>query len=962
MMDDSDAVVSPLKPPFIPTDDPPFDFSITEWIDSPVYKTILPETTPESNLRAHTEKEYRSATTPTAWHRYLTLGRYVTDGFTFDSIMDEASTEPHKMHCLIWYQFKYHTDNSMELPPKLNSWALDRTQPYLLNHSVSAFTLNTKKTNWKDFSRAQSISNPWLEVKEKSKHKAKKVASSQSFASAASLLGSRAKPVTIVEESSKASDSTDTRGTKRSATRDDKSSASDAKQSVLIQENPAVPVSDGTYRVTIRWQTALDINRLSRQPQDLKDAIHDLLNDLFDDDDGRLYKWQQPGTEQSNLISNMTSNEVRQYISPSISLLPSQSMTVIPIRFGFLSNTPAKWRNQELTKKKLDDYNVTVSFSNCTSVSGNLVVAGYILLKAPMTTHRLRYLQSLRQLLPPNTPPFDILLHKRSPSDQQIPHLVVQCGNTHVHSLCESLASILTGHGSALFIPRFVFSQLTDSEAAQLFHTHDSHVKSLCSLPLAPLLSNLDLTRKEHFPDGRIVERTTREWARTIKNLEGDGLAQCDVVNGGLDQLCYLLFTPQHREAATIALEEYRRRLYPFNQREARFRESIGPPPFIQMSKSVIANLDFIKQLSSSNTVRSSSEASSDLNENSTAATPESGITDSSFTKVPRPPTSAESLRLLYSQRAAISDLRNTSSDDDSTKASTATAQSQLSDGRMSTSSAKFRELDSALKRQQKTHEKNDAKLSDRLSSIERQLHRIDQVDSKLDLVQTDFGSRLTLFEGRMTETVRSQMAASSDAIAARNLGFMETLMEEITTIFNQHLRDTEATSHTSTAIVAHDPSQVAATSHADSSSSSSTSHSSSSRSHMSAESTTNIQSPEHKRQRSKKKKSLTDSVRRKLEKDLEAVSQPSTSAHEPPSSPLAIESQTPSASSLAIASQKSHDSLDVIMDEITEIMNSDITNNFAHPDHESQYNTAGQRTQDETTNATPSPGSGASS
>ena len=145
---------------------------------------------------------------------------------------------------------------------------------------------------------------------------------------------------------------------------------------------------------------------------------------------------------------------------------------------------------------------------------------------------------------------------------------------------------------------------MTDTEAEQLFKTHDIHVKSLCCLPLAPLLSNLDRIRKEYYPDGRIVERTTREWAWNIKNLEGDGLAQRDVVNG-LDQLCYLLFTPENREAATNALEAYRRRLYPFSQREAQFRESIGPPPFIHMSKSVIANLEFIKNLSTSNSCES---------------------------------------------------------------------------------------------------------------------------------------------------------------------------------------------------------------------------------------------------------------------------------------------------------------------------------------------------------------------
>ena len=105
---------------------------------------------------------------------------------------------------------------------------------------------------------------------------------------------------------------------------------------------------------------------------------------------------------------------------------------------------------------------------------------------------------------------------------------------------------------------------MTDAEANKLFQTHDAHVKSLCWLPLSPLLSNLDKPRKEFLPDGSVVERSTREWARSIKSIDGNALAQCDVVNGGLDQLSHLLFTPPHLEAATLALEDYRRRLYPF--------------------------------------------------------------------------------------------------------------------------------------------------------------------------------------------------------------------------------------------------------------------------------------------------------------------------------------------------------------------------------------------------------------
>jgi hypothetical protein len=57
----------------------------------------------------------------------------------------------------------------------------------------------------------------------------------------------------------------------------------------------------------------------------------------------------------------------------------------------------------------------------------------------------------------------------------------------------------------------------------------------------------------------------------------------------------------------------------------------------------------------------------------------------------------------------------------------------------MSTSSAKIRELDAVLQRQKKTSDKKEAKNSERLSHIERQLHRIDDIDPNLEEVKRDF-------------------------------------------------------------------------------------------------------------------------------------------------------------------------------------------------------------------------------
>jgi Mg2+ and Co2+ transporter CorA len=496
-----------------------------------------------------------------------------------------------------------------------------------------------------------------------------------------------------------------------------------------------------------------------------------------------------------------------------------------------------------------------------------------------MTTHRLRYLQSLRKILPENTPPFDILLHKRTPTHQLMPHLVVQCGETHVHSLSESLATILTGMQSALYIPRFVFEKMSDAEASSLFESHDSYVKALNWLPLFPLLSNLDRVRKEYNTDGTVTERTTREWARSIKTLDGSAYAQCDVVNGGTDQRCYLLFPSKDKEAAQQELDAYRRRLYPFTQREAKFREDVGPPPVVHLSKRVIANLDFIKRLSSDSTNEEKSEAPTVTNDNSKSTT--SSV--SSVSQVTRPPTSGDTLRKRYREVDKQYE-ESLASDDSSTSTtdSTVTDTTKNTTGRISVSSAKFREFDAILLRQKQEADHAATKASDRISTIERQLHRFNDLEQKLSDIQQDLSCRFNLFEGRLLETMQGHIGQSGT-----NMSHMESRMSKLMSVvevfMDQKLSATNraevptddevneavaCTGHNGSTTSSNRPDSLDSTSSGSSSSDgTSSSGSSSGTSSMDAESTGNIQSPEHKRQRSsKKKKALPASIRRNLD------------------------------------------------------------------------------------------------
>ena len=296
----------------------------------------------------------------------------------------------------------------------------------------------------------------------------------------------------------------------------------------------------------------------------MKDEIYQLFTDLFTDDDGYLYQWGTDGLDTFNSVSQMSPAEVRSFICPTIRIDSARSQLVLSFRFGFQAKRPAAWRNSEKTKLTLERYQATVSISNSNTTSRNLVIAGYLLLKAPMTTHRGRYLQSLRLILPENTPPFDILLHRRTPLDQQINHLVIQCGHRHVHPLSQALLPILNGENSAVYIPRYALSDMTTAAALDLFVTYETYIRDLRTHPLSPVLYNLDSLRVEHDAQGNKIERTTRAWAKTTMSSDGTSSARCDVVNGGYEQKAYLAFPSEHKAAVVKAFEVYRRSLFAF--------------------------------------------------------------------------------------------------------------------------------------------------------------------------------------------------------------------------------------------------------------------------------------------------------------------------------------------------------------------------------------------------------------
>ena len=373
---------------------------------------------------------------------------------------------------------------------------------------------------------------------------------------------------------------------------------SDAKQSAF-QTRLNVPTNDGTMRITVRWTPADKELSHANQPGKWAIATLQMLKELLPDAAGSFYRWESKDLATWRTISQFQPDELRDYLSPSITYISSSGMYIFGVRFGFTTKNPVEWKRQHSTKEAMRKHQVWATESNSSCDGGDLCHAGYILMKAPHSTHQVRYLQSLRNRLPSNMPFFDIVLLKKTPLEQPIHHLAVQCGKNHVATLTKAISVLLTGTGGAIFVPRVVMCSLPKEQINKYFSAHDNYVKSLRTICLSPMVTNLDTIRDEQFEDGTVRQRTTREWATNIKLTDGNP-ARCDVGNGGLDKVANLLVPAHNYEVVLQEVSQYKLRLNPLERREARFRDNLpGLPEVIQIDISVQASLDCLEMFSS---------------------------------------------------------------------------------------------------------------------------------------------------------------------------------------------------------------------------------------------------------------------------------------------------------------------------------------------------------------------------
>ena len=206
--------------------------------------------------------------------------------------------------------------------------------------------------------------------------------------------------------------------------------------------------------------------------------------------------------------------------------------------------------------------------------------------------------------MPDATQFFDVERFKKTPLEQAIHHLVVLCGEKHVTQVSQALSKVLTGQGTAMFLPRYTFSAMTEAQISSQFLFHEKWLQSLQSISLAPHIFHLDQQRIEYYTDGTTTKRSTREWVETLVLPDGSA-ALCDVANGSKGKKAVLLVPAHYLDQAQAELRRYRLRLTPHSHREAKFRGSVTDlPDEIQIQNSAASNISFMSTLLSASVWR----------------------------------------------------------------------------------------------------------------------------------------------------------------------------------------------------------------------------------------------------------------------------------------------------------------------------------------------------------------------
>jgi hypothetical protein len=285
---------------------------------------------------------------------------------------------------------------------------------------------------------------------------------------------------------------------------------------------------DGSFRFTMLWK----VNDMTTHTIDQANKLfQELMTDYTAHDDFMIHPWLSSNPKKQPLVTHTTirDTDILTYASDKVLSIPDKKLYIVTFRVSVASQISVFLKR---FKPKLDHYFISIRISNASPDAGPVSFAGEILYKHPRHTHRLRYTQYLRSLLPDDCPPFDIeYQHGRN---NEPARLKVNCGQNHIEPLGGLLCKLLTGPTSTsnqpFFLSRMQSSTMSRQELDKLYSRHLTYLDGSTTVPV-PLYSNLDTQRTTTLPNGSTHVLSLREWVNQLKLPNGQP-AFCDIDKG----------------------------------------------------------------------------------------------------------------------------------------------------------------------------------------------------------------------------------------------------------------------------------------------------------------------------------------------------------------------------------------------------------------------------------------------
>ena len=309
-----------------------------------------------------------------------------------------------------------------------------------------------------------------------------------------------------------------------------------------------------SVRIEVRWAPN-DFHELRASKEKMFSRLAPILS-CFNTQYTWMLEWQ---TDQMEDSTDISPKQLAKYLS--IRIVPVVKERAFYFSFRIYAT------GSQFTQVAKSAIMKTAKSGECMSFDPTLIppqqdelmFVGDILLKDASNTHRGHYLRYLRtEVLPADTPAFDIKVRHKDPVGNSVKILAVRCGKASSTKVAEILSTALCGEGknAEIFISRLAIgaNQRSKKEHERIYQVHMDYLKDIVYIPFP--IQAIDTLVTKYLESGPTTTQTPRQWAKSLFTKEGASL-EIDLDNGTADGSAIILAPSSWAAQAKVKLNKF---------------------------------------------------------------------------------------------------------------------------------------------------------------------------------------------------------------------------------------------------------------------------------------------------------------------------------------------------------------------------------------------------------------------